>query len=176
MHYLRLLRFSNAPTAVADILMGVAVATGSFDPAVRTLLLIAASLAIYHGGMVLNDVVDRDKDQEERPDRPIPSGSVSRKLATLLAGILLTTGTFLGVYLGLVNDSAITTLSACLLPVTVIAYNSRLKSTWLGPWLMGGCRALNGMLGLGLASSLSLILAISPGVLLYIAGVTLLGT
>ncbi len=174
MNCLRLLRLSNAPTAVADILMGLAVATGSFEPAVRTLLLIAASLAIYHGGMVLNDVVDSEKDKEERPDRPIPSGAISRQFAIWLAGLLLLSGASLGAYVGVSNESTITAVSACLLPLTVVAYNSRLKSTLLGPWLMGSCRALNGMLGLGLASNLNYLLAISPGVLLYIAGVTLL--
>lgn len=174
MHYLRLLRLSNAPTAVADILMGLAVATGSFEPAMRTLLLIGTSLAIYHGGMVLNDVADSEKDKEERPGRPIPSEAISRQLAAWIAGLLILGGASLGVYVGYSSESTITTASACLLPFVVVAYNSRLKSTLLGPWLMGSCRSLNGMLGLGLTSNLNYLFAISPGVLLYITGVTLL--
>ncbi len=174
MSYLRLLRISNGPTAVADILMGVAVATGSFEPVLGTTLLVLASLGIYHGGMVLNDVIDQEKDQEERPERPIPSGAVPLRQAKAFAAILILTGSLLGIYVGIANEAKLTILSAVMLPVFVVAYNSKLKSTALGPWLMGGCRALNGMMGLGLATNLTIVIAISPGVMLYIAGVTLL--
>ena len=36
--------------------------------------------------MVLNDVFDAEVDAREQPDRPIPSGRVSRRAAALLAG------------------------------------------------------------------------------------------
>ena len=32
----------------------------------------------YTAGMILNDVLDDDVDRRERPERPLPSGAVSR--------------------------------------------------------------------------------------------------
>ena len=72
--YLELVRPANVATALADVLAGYAVA-GLGNPGLGWLLLSTACL--YAGGVVLNDVFDRDLDRIERPERPIPSGRVS---------------------------------------------------------------------------------------------------
>ena len=56
--YARLLRISNAPTALADVWMGYAVANGRLEPTRELLLLSLASLCLYHAGMALNDLHD----------------------------------------------------------------------------------------------------------------------
>src|SRR5690606_3522182 len=110
-----LMRPPNLPTAAADIITGAAI-VGFFafnwsllpqDIIVNLLLLILASVCLYAGGVVLNDVFDLKIDTEERPDRPIPSGVVSLKTASRLGGGLLILGIFLSffsnLYAGLIS-------------------------------------------------------------------------
>ena len=80
--YLELLRPANVVTALADVLAGFAIAGLGNRAALPWLLL--ATAALYAGGIVLNDVFDRDIDSSERPERPIPSGRVSVAAAAAL--------------------------------------------------------------------------------------------
>ena len=90
--YLQLCRPANLPTAVADILAGMSI-SGLFAglevfeiPIVDLLpflMLIMASVFLYAGGVVLNDVFDVEIDKIERPERPIPSGIVPLRKAGL---------------------------------------------------------------------------------------------
>src|SRR3954463_8694206 len=88
--YLELLRPANVVTAVADVLAGYAVAGRGNHRALPWLL--AATVCLYAGGGVLNDVFDRTLDAVERPERPIPSGRVTASRAALLGGMLLAAG------------------------------------------------------------------------------------
>lgn len=175
--WLRLLRLSNAPTALADILMGLAVATGGALPSPAVCLAIGiASLLIYHGGMVLNDANDAPDDALERPERPIPSGVINRA-----AGYRMVIALFL---LGVVAAGIAVMLSSRIAPLAiasalillVVGYNSPLKKSFLGPLLMGACRGLNVLLGMSPALTWGAATAVAPGVLLYVAGVTWMAT
>ena len=76
--WLRLLRLPNLLTVPGDVLVGFVLA-GS-GPAMGSTGLawaVAASLCLYAGGLLINDLVDREVDQHERPDRPLPAGLVS---------------------------------------------------------------------------------------------------
>ena len=88
--YLELLRPANVVTAIADVLAGYAVAGRSHPQALPWL--VGATMCLYAGGVVLNDVFDRHIDAVERPERPIPSGRVSVPRAATLGASLLTAG------------------------------------------------------------------------------------
>ena len=88
--YLELVRPANVATALADVLAGYAVAGLGNTRALGWLLFSTACL--YAGGVVLNDVFDRDIDRLERPERPIPSGRVSVAAAAGLGLGLLALG------------------------------------------------------------------------------------
>jgi hypothetical protein len=153
---LRLARPANLPTAAADILAGVAIA-GIFDNAevstgslgVKVLLLVASSVFLYAGGVVLNDVLDLETDRLERPERPLPTGIVQVRLAAWFAVSLL--------LLGIVLAHLVTTLSgliATILAISIVLYDAWFKKfTFLGPLNMGLCRGLNLCLGLSLFGS-----------------------
>ena len=106
-------------------------------------LLIAASAALYSGGMVLNDFFDRNVDARERPERPIPSGQISPGLAALLGGGLLFSGIALSAAHGRVPAEV-----AVALALSILLYDAGLKGTLLGPLVMGSCRFLNVLLGM----------------------------
>ena len=57
--------------------------------------LCGASMAIYAAGIALNDVFDYEIDRVERPNRPLPSGRVSRRFASVLGWGLLILGILL---------------------------------------------------------------------------------
>lgn len=94
--YLRLARLSNLPTVFSNVLVGAALAAGAGPlnwP--MTLVAMAAASLFYVGGMALNDLMDRDIDAVERPQRPIPSGALSVKEATRFTFICFGSGLIL---------------------------------------------------------------------------------
>lgn len=170
------MRPANIVTAFADILAGVTIASSvaavdllvNFTP-IGWLLL--STFGLYGGGVVFNDVFDAKLDAQERPERAIPSGRVSKIGATLLGGLLLV--------LGIVCAFQVT-LSSGLLAI-IIAILSLIYDAWAkhsviwGPLFMGLCRGGNLLLGcsiLPIAISHFWYLALFP--IAYIAAITLI--
>jgi 4-hydroxybenzoate polyprenyltransferase len=174
--FLQLMRLPNIFTAMADVAMGFLFAKGNTDLSdVWVLaLLLAASSALYVGGVVLNDVVDRELDAIERPNRPLPSGRVTLKAALAFSGILLLGGTALGWAASLAVGKLLPGVVASLLLGGILIYNGLLKTTVLGPVAMGGCRMLNVLLGMSVAVGAFGVenWLVAGGIGVYIAGVT----
>jgi 4-hydroxybenzoate polyprenyltransferase len=165
--YLELLRPPNIATALADVLAGFAVA-GLLHPA-RLPWLLAATMCLYGGGIVLNDFFDRTVDAVERPERPIPSGRVSARHAASLGAILLTAGV-----VSAAQASRASAIVAVVTAAAILLYDSWGKrQTYVGPLNMGACRGLNLALGMSAAPAalaVSWWLGFIP--LLYISAVT----
>jgi len=160
MGYLRLARPANLPTAAADILAGLAIAGvlgADFQPGspdlsslLRVLWLLPASVCLYAGGVVFNDVFDAKLDRVERPERPIPSGMVTVTAAAVYGGVLL----LLGVGLGFMVHP-FSGYIALLLLFAILMYDAYFKKfSFLGPLTMGLCRGLNLILGISALGSL----------------------
>lgn len=169
--WLRLMRPANVMTAYADILAGVAAAGVGFEPQ-RVLLLLAATTGLYGGGIVMNDVFDAELDAVERPERPIPSGAISRKNAGLFGGCLLTGGVGVAFLCSPLSGGV-----ALLTAMAVLLYDSWGKAqSVLGPLNMGLCRGLNLLLGTTVAGVWAGRERVAVGLvtLCYIAGITAL--
>lgn len=174
-----LMRPANLPTAAADIITGTAIAGFFTSSLVKIpqetitdfILLILASVFLYAGGVVLNDVFDLKIDAEERPERPIPSGIVSLKTASILGGSLLAFGIILSLLCNLYTG-----LVALCLAGTIVLYDALAKHhVFFGPLAMGFCRGLNLLLGmcvLGLPLFSKWIYILIP--IVYIFAVTLI--
>jgi 4-hydroxybenzoate polyprenyltransferase len=148
--YLQLIRLPNVFTAAADSLAGWLLVGGSFAHPERWLPLCVASMCIYAAGIALNDVFDYQIDLAERPNRPLPSGRVSRRFASVLGWGLLVLGIGLAGLSGSLASLAVgVALAAC-----VVGYDAGLKRTVLGPEVMGSCRGLNLLLGMSQAADL----------------------
>ena len=144
--YGRLLRLSLAPSAAADILAGALLGGGGDLPAAAPLLrLLCASLAVYHGAMVLNDWADRRHDAAARPERPLPTGEVSPPAALLLGAGLLLAAPWIAAPLG--RRAA---LWMAALAVAAGFYDLAGRGPWRGPLLLALCRAGNLAAGLQL--------------------------
>lgn len=172
--FLRLTRPANIITAISDILAGAAIAgyTGGITELPSVLLLIIATIGLYGGGVVFNDVFDAALDRVERPERPIPSGLISEKEGALLGIVLLITGVVAACLLAL-NPSGVIAFS---IAVAALIYDKWGKHhSFLGPLNMGICRGLNLLLGMSLVPAVFYqygYLAIVP--IIYIAAITMI--
>src|SRR5207247_2035468 len=109
--------------------------------------LLLASACAYAGGMALNDACDATLDARERPERPIPSGRITRAGAFTVAGLLL------ALCLGLAAASGLRPFLVALgLVVAIVVYDAVAKRTAVGPAVMASCRALNAGLGIALGA------------------------
>ncbi len=132
--------------------------------------LLIASSCLYSAGMALNDVFDFHTDSIERPQRPIPSGSIGIETGMAMGMFLLITGCFFAFLSGWTSF-----LIAFFLSASILSYNMKLKhNRWLGPINMGGCRYLNLLLGMSAASLCPRFFAIPLINLIYIASLTVL--
>ncbi|MEE2644339.1 MAG: UbiA family prenyltransferase, partial [Myxococcota bacterium] len=85
--YLELIRPPALPSAPADSIAGLALATalGSAGDTLPALWQVAAVISLsclcYSAGMISNDLFDVGVDREERPNRPLPSGRAKVSIA-----------------------------------------------------------------------------------------------
>lgn len=181
--HLRLMRPANIVTAVADIMAGFAaagVAIRVFDfhdglilsPQWASLLWLAlATIGLYGGGVVFNDVFDAELDRVERPERAIPSGQATVISASVLGAGLLA--------LGIVAAWQVSFVSA-LLAIATAAF-AVLYDAWgkhqplFGPVNMGLCRGLNLLLGVSVRpEALSQVWFIALLPIVYVAAITMI--
>jgi hypothetical protein len=134
--WLALARVSNTPTVISNTVAGAVLASAAADAGVVGVVAVAMAL-FYTAGMILNDVLDEAVDRVQRPERPIPSGAVSRR-AALTAVVAL-----FGVGLALLATQGWEPVAAGAgLVALIVLYDAWHKGNALSPVLMGGCRAL----------------------------------
>lgn len=147
--FLRLGRAPNTLTATSNVIAGWAVARATMqDSSSWTGPLIWAGLAaalLYAFGMMLNDLMDIEKDRKLAPSRPLPAGDISRSQAFLAMALCLCLALSLQsqTQYSFVQLANLLVLLGC-----VVAYNL-LKETQprLASFFMGSCRALCFLLG-----------------------------
>lgn len=168
------MRPANLVTAISDVLAGVSIALlfvpdGSTLDGSVLIALIIATVGLYGGGVVFNDVFDAELDARERPERPIPSGRVSIRGAAGLGSILFLIGVMAAGTVGMLPLQI-----ALAIVVMCLVYDKWAKHHAIaGPLAMGLCRGLNLLLGMGyslLALDQVWFLAVVP--VIYIAAVT----
>jgi 4-hydroxybenzoate polyprenyltransferase len=171
------MRPANIVTSVADVLAGIAISglfseqpfqTGSIS---NIILLCIATIGLYGGGVVFNDVFDAALDKIERPERPIPSGLISLREASLLGGLLLAGG-ILAAFISNYNSGII----AFFIALAALVYNRWSKhNAVVGPLNMGLCRGLNLLLGISIIPlALNTWWALAAVPVIYIASITMI--
>ena len=198
--YLRLTRPANIITAISDVLAGVAIAgtvlmatipsltntqltlgqlmlrAGTGQTLNTILLLVLSTCCLYGGGVVLNDVFDAALDKKERPERPIPSGLISKSSAGLFGIILLLVGILAAALSSPGNLISQSTIIATAIALASVVYDKWSKhNSFFGPVNMGICRGLNLLLGMSAVSyaiQFFWYLALIP--VIYIAAITMI--
>jgi 4-hydroxybenzoate polyprenyltransferase len=173
--WLKLLRLPNVFTAVADVMMGFLLKFKDLQSFGKFIPLVITSCLLYLSGMVLNDVFDAEVDSQERPDRPIPSGRISRTSAAILGWGLFAAGVAVAWFASMKFNDWRPGGLASVLASCIVLYDGGLKHTRLAPVVMGECRMLNVLLGMSLIldSWGKFEVVIALGVAVYIAGVTM---
>jgi 4-hydroxybenzoate polyprenyltransferase len=185
--WFQLARVANWPSAAGNILAGYLIANGSWEPNSTLAALILVSLCLFASGMILNDWHDLERDREQRPERPLPTGAVSPRWALAAVFALMLTALILSVLLDVNASMAperllpFQTTGLCLAIIAAIwLYDVALKRFWFAPLAMGACRGLNFLLGGSQVasdapesqSSLTVLLLCSLLLAIYVAGVT----
>jgi 4-hydroxybenzoate polyprenyltransferase len=174
--FLQLMRPANIVTAISDVLAGIAI-SGYFLPGGEqaswrpVFLLGLSTVGLYGGGIVFNDYFDADIDRVERPERPIPSGLVSKMEAAVLALALL--------FAGVLSAFLWSTVSGGI--AVLIAFASVIYDKWgkhaavAGPINMGICRGLNLLLGISIVPDALIAWWVIAGIpVLYVAALTMI--
>ncbi len=183
MAWLRLMRLPTVFTALANVLCGFFISSAERNPAVVLVqpwfwLLLLASAGLYLGGMVLNDVFDAALDAKERPERPIPSGKITRTQAAIFGGFLMGSGITAAWFAGKSAQSGLASFYiSIILAAAVLLYDSILKNTLAAPLGMGACRFLNIILGASCCGSIDAVfsnpqLSVALALGIYVIGVT----
>ena len=174
---LALVRVSSFATPAFDVVSGAAIAnalTSSGLPLLPTLGLAAGSILLYWSGLVLNDLVDLEKDRVDRPSRPIPSGRVSVRFARGLAVGLAIAALSIGALVGI---PALAFVAATLGAVLVYDLLAKRAAAPAG-FAMGACRGFDLTIGAAGAAGFAGAVAawpIAAGYALYIACLTWVG-
>ena len=180
--YLQLTRPANVVTAVADIWAGFAIA-GAWDAMATNwiygdqdywwnlLWLSLSTIGLYGGGVAFNDIADAELDAVERPERPIPSGRVSKKGAIGMASLLLLGGIACAFQVNIWAGGLAIAVASCAL---LYDYWGKHQQVF-GPINMGLCRSGNLLLGISVVPALlntTWYLGLLP--LVYVAAITII--
>jgi len=168
-YFLELIRLPGMFTAHADILAAFLISGMGFDRINTLFLLLLSSSCFFSAGMALNDYFDYETDLKERPQRPIPSGRVSRLSALTTGLVLIAAGIFSAFFAGFRPFWISLALTAA-----IFLYDGLLKDRPLiGPLTMASCRYFNFLMGLSLLPFKGwAVIPLITGI--YIFGVTIL--
>ncbi|MGA7861149.1 MAG: geranylgeranylglycerol-phosphate geranylgeranyltransferase [Thermoplasmata archaeon] len=131
----QLVRFGNTLVSfVGTIVGGVAARGAGVDlPVSLWILLVLAALSTAFataGGNVVNDILDRDSDRVNHPDRPLVTGAISPGVARWTATGLLVAAVVVAVPVILLRPLVGVFLAAAL--VALLSYEFRFKSAGFG--------------------------------------------
>jgi 4-hydroxybenzoate polyprenyltransferase len=166
--HLALARISNSPTVVSNTVAGAALA-GALWPDGRVIAVAVAMALFYTAGMYLNDLCDYAIDCRQRPDRPLPSGVVSRAEAGAAVIALFAVGSAL---LWLAGPPAF--IGGLALIAVIVVYDLWHKTNPISPLLMAAARALVYVTAaLAVAGSVSNLVLLWAGLLfVFVVGLT----
>jgi geranylgeranylglycerol-phosphate geranylgeranyltransferase len=127
---LRLVRVGNLGVSFIGTIVGGLVARGagvSVSPWLWAAVLLAAlsTSLVTAGGNVLNDLLDREGDRTNHPDRPLVTGEISIRTARTLAAGLFVAGALVVIPVILVEPWVGVLLAAAV--VALLGYEFRLK-------------------------------------------------
>lgn len=181
----QLVRLPNIFTVWADVTMAFCFTLGAGIFTLRSAwlaaycLLLAAASLMYAAGMILNDLHDLPEDTRLRPERPLVRGAITPKAAKRAAYGAMLGGFFLFLVAAAMTAANgglfFAAVPAALLAGCILLYNTRLKETLTGPFLMGACRALNLLAVMGVAAGPNFLqyhLLIPAAMFLYITSLT----
>ncbi|MCI4353458.1 MAG: geranylgeranylglycerol-phosphate geranylgeranyltransferase [Thermoplasmata archaeon] len=160
---MQLVRLGNTLVSFAGTIVGGLAARGAgvqIPWSLWVLLLLAATSTAFvtAGGNVINDLLDRESDRINHPDRPLVTGTISLAVARWTAAGLLIGAVAVSVPVVLVRPLVGVLLAAAL--GTLLSYEFRLKSAGFGGNLL--VASLTGLVFLYGGAASGMPLAVAP--------------
>ena len=123
--YLQLFRTGNAVMGIIGVTVAsfMAAGTGIADAWANLLISAVVVFMFICGGNALNDYIDSEIDKTAHPERPIPSGRMTRK-AALRAAVVMLGGAVVVSFLTVDAECILIVVIACVL---MVAYEMALK-------------------------------------------------
>ena len=168
--YFQLVRIPGIFTAFSNVLIGYFFSLSSTSDFTSLPFLLVTSGMLFSAGMVFNDFFDLNIDKKERPNRPLPSGKISKQKALFLGIIFLIIGNIFAFIVG--YDSLIISL---VMTGIIISYNYRLKfSSFSGIFSLSIIRFLNVLLGFSIISFSYEIVQFAIPIAIFVGGISIL--
>ena len=136
--FAKLMRLSNLPTCLANVLTGAAIGMRFGDISLVKIAAVAFAVCCYYcGGMILNDLCDIGYDRKHRSDRPLAAGTVSFQAALILTLLMFAAATGIIIFTASHAISPAVALLGC-----IVLYDVIHKKNSFSVILMGLCRSL----------------------------------
>ena len=136
--YITLLRPVNFIITALSIFVACLLAGGTREQGIFMVFAALSGALIGSGGMVINDILDIEIDRINKPERPLPSGAVSRYDALMYFGGLIGAGMIMAAY----TTKAAFIIAFIAVPLIVL-YSKIFKGTVLvGNLLVGALTGL----------------------------------
>jgi len=168
--YFQLVRIPGIFTAFSNVLIGYFFSLSNNPDFTSLPFLLVTSGMLFSAGMIFNDFFDLNIDKKERPNRPLPSGKISKQKALFLGIIFLIIGNIFAFIVG--YDSLIVSL---VMTGMIISYNYKLKfSSFLGIFSLSVIRFLNVLLGFTIISFSYEIIQFAIPIAIFVGGISIL--
>lgn len=168
--YFQLVRFPGIFTAFSNIFLGFFIYPEFVVDWLALFPLLATSGFLFLAGMTLNDYFDYNTDKNERSNRPLPSGKISRKIALCLGLALLSAANISAFFVGF---QAV--MISVVMTILILAYDIKLKNIKiLGILNLSSIRFLNVILGSSAVIFTFEIVWISIPIAIFVAGISIL--
>ncbi len=99
--YWRILRASNGFLALFAVVVGAVVSGAGMENLVLIAYLALSVFMISGAGIILNDYYDFENDKINAPNRPLPSGQISKRSALVYAALLFAAGIALAYFVNI---------------------------------------------------------------------------
>ena len=168
--YFQLVRFPGIFTAFSNIFLGFFIYSEFVVDWLVLFPLLTTSGFLFLAGMTLNDYFDYNTDKNERPNRLLPSGKISRKTALYLGLVLLIAANIFAFFVGFQ-----TVMISVVMSILIFVYDVKLKNIKiLGILSLSSIRFFNVILGSSTIIFNSEIIWISIPIAIFVAGISIL--
>lgn len=167
-----LVRLPNVFTVIADVTAAFCLVVGGHggrasdlvhrtETTIGLALAAMAGVALYWGGMILNDLFDVKRDIRSRRARPLTTRAISVSQARAVAIGLLLLGILFPIGIASLSPSVdpiaawTPAIVSVMIVVCIVLYDGPLKRKPVAPILMGGCRLLSFLLGATAATAVN---------------------
>lgn len=168
--YLQLVRFPGIFTAFSNVLVGYFFSLYVNPESFSLPYLLVTSGMLFSAGMIFNDFFDINIDKKERPDRPLPSGKISKQNALFLGIVLIVIANIFAFFVGYYA-----LIISILMTSIILLYNYKLKFySFFGIFSLSGIRFSNILLGFSILPFSIEIFQYAFPVAIFVCGISIL--